>query len=167
MKEYQKTEWEMTQKDDVLMVIPANLIGTQNRYNAVGSRWKFQLHLGQPPASSTSSASKRATWYAERKLCRVLWQDKREGWQFSPHSRTLACDSTHGAGVGISAHTWSLSAFLPASPIRSEPATWSRHTAAFVFKILIILEFLLWLSGNEPDWHPWGCGFDPWPLSVG
>ena len=20
---------------------------------------------------------------------------------------------------------------------------------------------------NEPDWHPWGCGLDPWPCSVG
>ena len=29
------------------------------------------------------------------------------------------------------------------------------------------LEFLLWLSGNESYWEPWGCGFDPWPHSVG
>ena len=28
-------------------------------------------------------------------------------------------------------------------------------------------EFALRLSGNEPDWYPWGCGFDPWPPSVG
>ena len=20
---------------------------------------------------------------------------------------------------------------------------------------------------NESDWEPWGCGFDPWPCSVG
>ena len=20
---------------------------------------------------------------------------------------------------------------------------------------------------NESDWEPWGCGFDPWPRSVG
>ena len=20
---------------------------------------------------------------------------------------------------------------------------------------------------NEPDWDPWGLGFDPWPRSVG
>ena len=25
------------------------------------------------------------------------------------------------------------------------------------------MEFLLWLSLNEPDWYPWGCRFDPWP----
>ena len=24
-------------------------------------------------------------------------------------------------------------------------------------------EFPLWLSGNEPNQYPWGCGFDPWP----
>ena len=22
-------------------------------------------------------------------------------------------------------------------------------------------KFPLWLSGNKPDYHPWGCGFDP------
>ena len=27
--------------------------------------------------------------------------------------------------------------------------------------------FPLWLSGNEPNWYPWGCRFDPWPRSVG
>ena len=27
--------------------------------------------------------------------------------------------------------------------------------------------FLLWHSGNESNWNPWGCGFDPWPCSVG
>ena len=29
------------------------------------------------------------------------------------------------------------------------------------------LEFPLWLSGNESDQYLWGCGFDPWPHSVG
>ena len=24
----------------------------------------------------------------------------------------------------------------------------------------------MWLRGNEPDWCPRGCGFDPWPRSV-
>ena len=24
-----------------------------------------------------------------------------------------------------------------------------------------------WLNANEPDWEPGGCGFDPWPRSVG
>ena len=28
-------------------------------------------------------------------------------------------------------------------------------------------EFPLWLSSNEPHQYPWGCGFDPWPRSVG
>ena len=28
-------------------------------------------------------------------------------------------------------------------------------------------EFPLWLSGNESDWYPWGCRFNPWPRSVG
>ena len=28
-------------------------------------------------------------------------------------------------------------------------------------------EFRSWLSGNEPDWYPWGHSFDPWPHSVG
>ena len=28
-------------------------------------------------------------------------------------------------------------------------------------------EFPLWLSKNKPDWHLWGCRFDPWPHSVG
>ena len=29
------------------------------------------------------------------------------------------------------------------------------------------MEFLLWLSGNEPRLYPWGCGFNPWPRWVG
>ena len=28
-------------------------------------------------------------------------------------------------------------------------------------------EFSSWLSGNESDYHPWRCRFDPWPCSVG
>ena len=28
-------------------------------------------------------------------------------------------------------------------------------------------KFLLWLSGYKPDYYPRGCGFDPWPRSVG
>ena len=30
-----------------------------------------------------------------------------------------------------------------------------------------LLEFQLWLSGKEPNLTPRGCGFDPWPCSVG
>ena len=30
-----------------------------------------------------------------------------------------------------------------------------------------VWEFPLWLSGNESDWYPWGCRFEPWPHSVG
>ena len=29
------------------------------------------------------------------------------------------------------------------------------------------VEFPLWLSNNEPNWYPGGCGFDPWPCSMG
>ena len=29
------------------------------------------------------------------------------------------------------------------------------------------LEFLLWHSGNKSNQEPGGCGFDPWPSSVG
>ena len=32
---------------------------------------------------------------------------------------------------------------------------------------LLPLECPLWHSGNESDWYPRGCGFDPWPCSVG
>ena len=35
------------------------------------------------------------------------------------------------------------------------------------FKSDQALEFPSWLSGNESDYHPWGCRFDPWPRSVG
>ena len=28
-------------------------------------------------------------------------------------------------------------------------------------------EFPLWLSSNELDKYPWGCGFDPWPRLSG
>ena len=28
-------------------------------------------------------------------------------------------------------------------------------------------EFPSWLSGNESNQEPWGCGFDPWPGLVG
>ena len=31
----------------------------------------------------------------------------------------------------------------------------------------VFWEFPLWLSGNEPDYYPWGCGFNPWPHPVG
>ena len=30
-----------------------------------------------------------------------------------------------------------------------------------------LLEFPLWHNGNESDWYPWGCGFDPSPHLVG
>ena len=39
--------------------------------------------------------------------------------------------------------------------------------AMFVFFKTLWLEFPLWCSRNESDWEPWGCGFDPWPHSVG
>ena len=29
------------------------------------------------------------------------------------------------------------------------------------------MEFPLLLSGNKPDYYPQGCGFNPWPRSVG
>ena len=29
------------------------------------------------------------------------------------------------------------------------------------------MEFLLRCSGNKSDYEPRGCGFDPWPHSVG
>ena len=29
------------------------------------------------------------------------------------------------------------------------------------------LEFLSWRSGSKSNWEPWGCGFDPWPRSLG
>ena len=32
---------------------------------------------------------------------------------------------------------------------------------------MIFLAFLLWLRGKEPNSYPRGCGFDPWPCSVG
>ena len=28
-------------------------------------------------------------------------------------------------------------------------------------------EFPSWLNGNESNWYPWGCRFDPWPCSIG
>ena len=31
----------------------------------------------------------------------------------------------------------------------------------------VIMEFLLWFSGNKYDKHPWGLRFDPWSHSVG
>ena len=33
--------------------------------------------------------------------------------------------------------------------------------------IKTLQEFVLWLSGNESDYCPWGCRFDPWHHSVG
>ena len=35
------------------------------------------------------------------------------------------------------------------------------------FKIKMNSEFPLWLNGNDSDYYPWGCRFDPWPFSVG
>ena len=32
---------------------------------------------------------------------------------------------------------------------------------------VIIEELLQWCSGIESDKYPCGCGFDPWPCSVG
>ena len=29
------------------------------------------------------------------------------------------------------------------------------------------MEFPSWHSRNESDWETWGCGFAPWPCSVG
>ena len=30
-----------------------------------------------------------------------------------------------------------------------------------------LLEFQVWLRGKQLDQYPWGCGFNPWPRSVG
>ena len=30
-----------------------------------------------------------------------------------------------------------------------------------------LLKFSLWHSGNKSNYYPWGCGFYPWPRSVG
>ena len=45
----------------------------------------------------------------------------------------------------------------------------SSHLAdsIFFFFLRAILEFLSWLGDNEPDYYPWGSGFEPWPPSVG
>ena len=40
------------------------------------------------------------------------------------------------------------------TPIKFKKQNWTR-------------EFPLWCHGNESDWYPWGCGFNPWPFSVG
>ena len=42
----------------------------------------------------------------------------------------------------------------------------SRGTLHFNFKSLV-LESLLWLSGNETNQYPRGCRFNHWPHSVG
>ena len=34
-------------------------------------------------------------------------------------------------------------------------------------KMLRIRSSRCGLGGYKPDWYPWGCGFDPWPPSVG
>ena len=34
-------------------------------------------------------------------------------------------------------------------------------------KLITNGEFPLWRSGNEFNWYPWGCRFDPRPRSVG
>ena len=36
-----------------------------------------------------------------------------------------------------------------------------------ILKKVFPWEFPLWLSGNEPNWYPWDCRFNPWPCSVG
>ena len=55
----------------------------------------------------------------------------------------------------------SLMYLLPGSLLKSRPIVDPD------FKKGMGREFPLWLSSNEPDWHPWGRGFDPWPHSVG
>ena len=33
--------------------------------------------------------------------------------------------------------------------------------------MFLLMEFPSWRSRNESAWEPRGCGFDPWPCSVG
>ena len=56
------------------------------------------------------------------------------------------------------------------------PGNFSPQLHCFIFKIMIknshhmiyhLGEFPLWHSGNESDQELRGCGFDPWPRSVG
>ena len=42
------------------------------------------------------------------------------------------------------------------------------HDLIYILKQWLSLrDFLPRLSGNEPNWYPWGWGFDPWPRPVG
>ena len=52
---------------------------------------------------------------------------------------------------------------------RSSPLWWlNKWTAALNPGQKVSQEPLpLWCWGNESDWYPRGCWFDPWPLSVG
>ena len=46
-------------------------------------------------------------------------------------------------------------------------STFSFFCFILAYLNLSVWEFPSWLSGNESDYHPWGCRFDPWPRSVG
>ena len=47
------------------------------------------------------------------------------------------------------------------------PSISENYYILIMIKNIQSLEFPFWYSGNESEWYPWGCGFNPWPCSVG
>ena len=58
-------------------------------------------------------------------------------------------------------HTWALMVSLAKKKEKEKQYMCVQYIYIYIWEIL------LWLSGNEPYWYPWGCGFNPWPHSVG
>ena len=96
------------------------------------------------------------------------------GWQFLvyfsqdcfSHRSELTFASPHYQLSTPSVCKWS---FLRPPLIFLLSPTSIMHRFLFIHCLMFkmpILEFLLWLSGNEPNENPWGCRFNPWPYSV-
>ena len=58
--------------------------------------------------------------------------------------------------------TWQLPFKVCRVVLRINKEEWSKCGNKEKFR-----KFPLWLHGNEPDWHPWGLRFNPWPCSMG
>ena len=51
--------------------------------------------------------------------------------------------------------------------LRQQKSNMKEKSRLNFMKMVNVWVLPLWLSGNQPDQDPGGCGFDPWPRLVG
>ena len=96
----------------------------------------------------------------------------REDGQLCPPEPTNLTDTQPATWTHLPLIAENEGPLAQSSPFLAVPSSFptsSAHRLAQIahLKKSSLLEFPLWLSGNDPDQYPRGHGFDPWPRSVG